>query len=183
MTDNLLPRRSKPPSAPISQAVIIHTDGSCLGNPGPGGWAARLEWNGHAKRISGGFSLTTNNRMELYAAIMALESLQRPCIAELFTDSRYVRDAVEKGWLANWKKRGWKKADGKPVLNRDLWEQFSVLLSSHKVRLHWLEGHAGHAENEEVDDLARRAAAQRNLAEDPGMRNESTGEQKTGGLK
>lgn len=149
--------------------VIMHTDGSCLGNPGPGGWAARLDWNGTIKCISGGFAKTTNNRMELYAAISALEALKRPCRVDLYTDSRYVRDAVEKGWLASWKRRGWKKADGKPALNRDLWEQFSALLARHKVSLHWVQGHAGHAENEEVDILAKAAASCRGLPPDTGF--------------
>ncbi|MDL2317438.1 ribonuclease HI [Desulfovibrio sp. OttesenSCG-928-A18] len=150
-------------------ALLMHTDGSCLGNPGPGGWAARLDWKGQVRTLSGGFSLTTNNRMELMAAIMGLESLTRRCRVELYTDSRYVRDAVEKGWLKSWKKRGWKKADGKPALNRDLWERFSALLEKHQVRLHWLAGHAGHAENEEVDLLARAAASKTELPPDTGF--------------
>ena len=148
--------------------VIIHTDGSCLGNPGPGGWGARLACKGNVKLLSGGFARTTNNRMELYAAIMALEALTRPCAVNLYTDSRYVRDAVEKRWLVSWRKKNWKKADGKPVLNKDLWERFSLLLTRHSVRLHWVEGHAGHAENEEVDVLARSAAARPGLPIDQG---------------
>ena len=148
--------------------VIIHTDGSCLGNPGPGGWGARLACKGKVKLLSGGFARTTNNRMELYAAIMALEALTRSCVVSLYTDSRYVRDAVEKRWLAGWRKKNWKKADGKPVLNKDLWERFSLLLTRHNIRLHWVEGHAGHAENEEVDALARSAAARPGLPVDQG---------------
>lgn len=151
------------------KAVIIHTDGSCLGNPGPGGWAARLAFDGRVRYVSGGFAKTTNNRMELYAAIMALAALKRPCEVALYTDSRYVRDAVEKRWLPAWRKRGWKKADGKPVLNRDLWEQFAARLAQHQVRLHWVEGHAGHPENEEVDTLARTEAAKSGLPEDSGF--------------
>ena len=151
-----------------ADAVIIHTDGSCLGNPGPGGWGARLSCKGTVKLLSGGFARTTNNRMELYAAIMALEALTRPCTINLYTDSRYVRDAVEKRWLANWRKKNWKKADGKPVLNKDLWERFSNLLSKHSIQLHWVEGHAGHAENEEVDALARSVAARPGLPDDQG---------------
>jgi ribonuclease HI len=154
--------------APVC-AVTIHTDGSCLGNPGPGGWAARLAVNGHVKFLSGGFARTTNNRMEIFAAVMALAALTRPCSVDLFTDSRYVRDAVEKRWLANWQRKGWKKADGKPVLNRDLWEKLAPLLGTHKVRLHWVEGHAGHAENEAVDTLARKEAARPGLPVDSGF--------------
>lgn len=155
--------------APAQSRVIIHTDGSCLGNPGPGGWAARLAWQGAVRKLSGGFARTTNNRMELYGALMALEALTRPCAVDLYTDSRYLRDGVEKGWLASWKRRGWKKADGKPVLNRDLWERLSGLLARHEVRLHWVEGHAGHAENEEVDSLARAEAGKPALPPDPGF--------------
>jgi ribonuclease HI len=150
------------------ERVIIHTDGSCLGNPGPGGWGAKLACKGKERLLSGGFAATTNNRMELYAAIMALEVLTRPCGVSLYTDSRYVRDAVEKRWLAGWKRKGWKKADGKAVLNRDLWERLDALLDRHSVRLHWLEGHNGHPDNEEVDALARRAAARPDLPRDPG---------------
>ena len=157
-------------STPVAScSVVIHTDGSCLGNPGPGGWAARLASQGQVKLLSGGFRLTTNNRMEIYAAIMALTALKRPCEAVLHTDSRYLCDAVEKKWLANWQKKGWKKADGKPVLNRDLWEMLLPLLARHKVRLRWVEAHVGHAENEEVDTLARQCAGQRDLPDDPGF--------------
>jgi ribonuclease HI len=148
--------------------VCIHTDGSCLGNPGPGGWGVRLACNGKVKLLSGGFARTTNNRMELYAAVMALEALVRPCSVTLYTDSRYLRDAVEKRWLASWQRKNWKKADGRPVLNKDLWERFAILLNRHSTRLHWVEGHAGHAENEEVDALARSAATQPNLPIDQG---------------
>jgi ribonuclease HI len=153
----------------LPDSIIIHTDGSCLGNPGPGGWAARLDWQGEVKRLSGGYALTTNNRMELTAAIEGLRALTRPCKVDLYTDSRYVRDAVEKGWLRNWRRKGWKKADGKPVLNQDLWERLEVLLAEHSVTLHWVEGHAGHAENEEVDDLARAQASKPGLPKDIGF--------------
>ncbi|MCA1946309.1 MAG: ribonuclease HI [Desulfovibrio sp.] len=148
--------------------VIIYTDGSCLGNPGPGGWAAILRWNGHAKELSGGHSPTTNNRMEMLAAIMALESLKRNCTVELFTDSRYLRDGIEKKWLAGWKRRGWLTADKKPVKNQDLWRRLDELLSRHKVTMHWVEGHAGHPENERCDVLAKAAASKRNQPPDPG---------------
>lgn len=153
----------------MPENVTVYTDGSCLGNPGPGGWAVRLSCNGHLKYLSGGFRLTTNNRMELYAAIMALQALKRPCLVNLFTDSRYLRDAVEKRWLANWKRKGWKKADGKAVLNRDLWERLDQQLTLHSVRLHWVEAHAGNAENEEVDTLARAEAGKSGLPQDEGF--------------
>lgn len=160
---------TSPEQPSATQAVRLHTDGSCLGNPGSGGWAARLAYGDKVKALSGGFAATTNNRMELYAAIMGLEALARSCIVDLYTDSRYVRDAVEKGWLASWRKRDWKKADNKPVLNRDLWERLGVQLARHRVRLHWVEGHAGHKENEEVDNLARLAASRPGLPDDAGF--------------
>ena len=159
----------EPQPTPRPTDVIIYTDGSCLGNPGPGGWGVKLSCKGREKLLSGGFARTTNNRMELYAAIIALETLTRPCAVHLYTDSRYVRDAVEKRWLASWQKKNWKKADGKPVLNRDLWERLASLLAMHSVRLHWVEGHAGHPENETVDALARTAAAKPCLPEDQGF--------------
>ncbi len=153
------------------QRVIIHTDGSCLGNPGPGGWAAvlALEDGTARKELSGGFRRTTNNRMEIMAAIAALEALKQPCAVELFTDSQYVRNAVEKGWLASWQKKNWVKADKKPVLNVDLWQRLVPLLEGHQVRLHWLRGHAGHPENERCDELARACAGAADLPPDPGM--------------
>jgi len=149
--------------------VTIHTDGSCLGNPGPGGWAARLEYRGEVKFLSGGFALTTNNRMEITAVLMALSALTRPCAVALYTDSRYVRDAVEKGWLGNWQNKNWKKADNKPVLNRDLWERLLPLLERHAVRFYWVEAHAGHPENEAVDVLARSEATKSDLPVDEGF--------------
>lgn len=148
--------------------VTIFTDGSCLGNPGPGGWAAKLSCNGASRDLGGGFALTTNNRMEIYAAVMGLEALNKPCAADIFTDSQYLCQAVEKGWLASWRKKGWKKADNKPVLNRDLWERLVPLLERHKVRFHWVRGHAGHPENEEVDLMARAWAARPGLPPDTG---------------
>ncbi len=166
---------NKHATAQLAQ-VTIHTDGSCLGNPGPGGWAARLAASGKVKRLSGAFARTTNNRMELLAAIMALEALTRPCRVDLHADSRYLCDAVEKGWLYNWRKKNWKKADNKPVLNRDLWERLLPQLARHAVRLHWVEGHAGHPENEEVDTLARKAAAGGNLPADEGYEAENSPE-------
>jgi ribonuclease HI len=149
--------------------VSIFSDGSCLGNPGPGGWAALLRCRGIEKELCGGFSRTTNNRMEILAAVMALEALRKACSVDLYTDSRYVRDSIEQGWLANWRKKGWKTAAGKAVKNRDLWERFALLLARHKVAVHWVEGHAGHPENERVDDLARAAASGAGLPADPGF--------------
>ena len=151
--------------------VIIHTDGSCLGNPGPGGWAAVLAHPDSAARreLSGGFRRTTNNRMEIMAVIAALEALKEPCAVDLHTDSQYVRNAVEKGWLKSWRAKNWVKADKKPVLNVDLWQRLVPLLERHEVRLHWLRGHAGHPENERCDELARAFAGRPDLPPDAGF--------------
>lgn len=149
--------------------VVIHTDGSCLGNPGAGGWAAKLEHNGIVKMISGGFKKTTNNRMEVFAAVMALSTLKKPCRVDVYTDSRYLCDAVEKSWIYGWVKKGWKKSDKKPVLNKDLWELLLPQLKRHKVSFLWVAGHTGHKDNEEVDTLARAAASESNLFDDPGF--------------
>lgn len=148
--------------------VIIHADGSSLGNPGPGGWGALLDWNGQRKTLNRGYRLTTNNRMEIRGVLHALEHLTRPCRVTVFTDSQYVRDAVEKKWLQNWVRNGWLTAGKKPVKNRDLWEQLLPLLSKHEVRFCWIKGHAGHPENEECDRLAKRSASQANLPADDG---------------
>jgi ribonuclease HI len=137
-------------------AVEIFTDGACSGNPGPGGWGALLRWNGHERELSGGESMTTNNRMELMAAIMALESLKRGVTVRLYTDSTYVRDGITK-WLHAWKKRNWRTADKKPVKNVDLWQRLEAALGEHKIEWHWVRGHSGHVENERVDLLAREA--------------------------
>lgn len=150
-------------------AVKIYTDGSCLGNPGPGGWAALLRYGAVSKELSGGFKLTTNNRMELTAAIEGLKALKKVCPVELYTDSRYLCDAVNKNWLGAWQKRGWKKADKKEVLNRDLWERLLPLLDKYSPRLFWVEGHSGHPENERVDTLARAVAASGSLPPDLGF--------------
>jgi ribonuclease HI len=156
-------------SAPaVSRTVTVFTDGSCLGNPGPGGWACVLLWNGHRKELSGGFARTTNNRMEIYAVLMALSSLKWPCAVELHTDSRYLADAVEKRWLAKWQKNGWKTADKKPVKNRDLWERLAALLAEHRVRFCWVKAHNGTADNERCDELAKAAASKRGLPPDEG---------------
>ena len=134
--------------------VEIFTDGACSGNPGPGGWGAILRWNGREKELSGGDAETTNNRMELMAAISALEALKEPVTADLFTDSSYVRDGIGK-WMFGWKKNGWKTADKKPVKNAELWQRLDAANKRHKVEWHWIKGHAGHPENERADELAR----------------------------
>ena len=136
-------------------AVEIHTDGACRGNPGPGGWGAVLRAAGTEKEIWGGELATTNNRMELTAAIMALESLRRPCRVQVYTDSEYLRKGITE-WLKNWKLRGWKTAARKPVKNEDLWRRLDELAVRHDVRWHWVKGHAGHAGNERADQLANR---------------------------
>ena len=134
--------------------VDIYTDGACRGNPGPGGYGAILVYGTKEKELSGGEALTTNNRMELMAAIVAMEALKEPCDITLTSDSKYLTDAVNKGWLTSWKKRGWVKADKKPVLNVELWERIDALLSYHTVRFVWVHGHQGHEYNERCDGLA-----------------------------
>lgn len=151
------------------KTVHAFTDGSCLGNPGPGGWAAIVKFGIAEKVLTGGYARTTNNRMEIMAALCALEALKEPCAVILFTDSRYLCDAVEKRWLAAWMKNGWKTAAKKPVKNRDLWERLAPLLHRHTVTFHWLEGHAGHPQNERADGLAREAASRPSLSEDNGF--------------
>ena len=135
--------------------VTIYTDGACRGNPGPGGWGAILVVDGHEKEIWGGEAHTTNNRMELTAAIRGLEALKRRCQVAVYTDSQYVRNGIRE-WLANWKQRGWKTADKKPVKNRDLWEALDALVGGHDIEWHWVKGHAGHDGNERADRLANR---------------------------
>ncbi len=135
--------------------VEAFTDGACRGNPGPGGWGVLLRFNGREKHLYGGEAQTTNNRMELTAAIVALETLKRPCRVQLTTDSRYVQQGISQ-WLAAWKRRGWKTADKKPVKNQDLWERLDAAAARHEVEWHWVRGHAGHAENELADALANR---------------------------
>lgn len=151
------------------QIVEIFTDGSCLGNPGPGGWAVLMRSGEHSMELSGGAALTTNNRMELLAAIKGLEAIKKPCAITLYTDSRYVCDAINKKWLVSWQKRGWKKADRKEVLNQDLWKRLLPLLEKHEPKLAWVEGHSGHPENERVDLLARTEAAKPGLPPDMGF--------------
>ena len=137
-----------------ADAVVIHTDGACSGNPGPGGWGAILDYSGKLKELSGGEGHTTNNRMELTAAIMALEALTRPCTVELHTDSAYLKDGISK-WIHGWKRNGWKTADKKPVKNVELWQRLDLAIARHRIDWKWVKGHAGHAENERADELAR----------------------------
>jgi ribonuclease HI len=134
--------------------VIVHTDGACSGNPGPGGWGVILDYNGTRKELCGGEALTTNNRMELMAAIMALESLKRPCPVEMHVDSQYVKDGITK-WIHGWKRNGWKTADRKPVKNAELWQRLEAALGRHDITWKWVKGHAGHDDNERADELAR----------------------------
>jgi ribonuclease HI len=148
---------------PIAQHVVVHTDGACSGNPGPGGWGAILQWGDHQKELKGGEPHTTNNRMELTAAIMALESLKRPCTVDLHTDSEYLRQGIT-GWINNWKRNGWKTSDRKPVKNVDLWQRLDAALARHKVNWHWVRGHSGHDLNERADELARAAIAEMRTA-------------------
>lgn len=140
----------------MMKKIEMFTDGACSGNPGPGGWGAILRYKGIEKELSGGEHETTNNRMELTAVISGLRALNEPCEVDIFTDSKYVCDSVEKGWVYSWKKNNWRKADKKPALNVDLWEEMLVLLEKHKVIFHWLKGHDGHPENERCDAMAVR---------------------------
>ena len=140
-------------------SVEAFTDGACSGNPGPGGWGAVLRWRGAEKELKGGEAQTTNNRMELMAAIAALESLTRPLPVDLYTDSQYLRQGIT-GWIHGWKKNGWKTADKKPVKNVDLWQRLEAAANVHQVRWHWVKGHNGHPENERADALARAAIAE-----------------------
>jgi ribonuclease HI len=150
----------------VSEApeVVIYTDGACRGNPGPGGWGAVLISGAHEKELWGGERHTTNNRMELMAAIQALEALKRGCRAAVYTDSQYVKRGIRE-WLPAWKARGWRTADKRPVKNRDLWEMLDALVARHELQWHWVKGHAGHAGNERADQLANRAIDE--LAEAP----------------
>ena len=134
--------------------VTIYTDGACSGNPGPGGWGAVLIYGGHRLEMSGGERQTTNNRMELVAAIEAMSRLNQPCEVELWSDSRYLVDGLEKGWAKNWRSRGWKKKDGSPALNPELWERLLELCEKHTVTLHWVKGHAENRENNRCDEMA-----------------------------
>lgn len=141
----------------MTKQVEIFTDGSCLGNPGPGGYGTILRYKQHEKTFSAGYFLTTNNRMELMAAIVALEALTSPCEVTLSTDSQYVRQGITQ-WIHNWKKRDWKTTDRKPVRNVDLWQRLDLAIQTHKIQWEWVKGHAGHPENERCDELAREGA-------------------------
>ncbi len=134
--------------------VTLYTDGACSGNPGPGGWGAILEYKGTEKELSGGDANTTNNRMELTAVIEGLQALKEPCAVELYSDSKYVIDGLSKGWAENWRANGWRKADKKPALNPDLWEQLLELTGRHEMRYHWVKGHADNPKNNRCDELA-----------------------------
>lgn len=138
--------------------VVIHTDGACSGNPGPGGWGAILDYNGSRKEICGGAADTTNNRMEIMAAIEALNTLKRACEVEMHVDSQYVKDGITK-WIHGWKKNGWKTADKKPVKNVELWQALDLAIAAHTISWHWVKGHDGHPENERADELAREGMA------------------------
>ncbi|WP_421952507.1 ribonuclease HI [Pelagibacterium sp.] len=142
----------------MSEPVVIHTDGACSGNPGPGGWGAVLEYNGTVKELKGGMAQTTNNQMELTAAIEALNALKRPCAVEIHTDSQYVKNGIQ-GWLHGWKRNGWKTAAKKPVKNVDLWQALDAATKRHTITWHWVKGHAGHDLNERADRLANEGMA------------------------
>ena len=179
LKNSLSPRRRKPAEESGQQrpeedaapdgAVFVYTDGSCLGNPGPGGYGVIIRDNGQERQLSGGFRRTTNNRMEIMAAIAGLkatEAGEKP--VHLYSDSSYLVNAIGKGWAKNWARRGWRKADGQPAQNRDLWQEMLTLLAERKVILHWLRGHAGHYHNERCDRLALLAAKSADLPEDNG---------------
>ena len=142
----------------MTKRVVIYTDGACSGNPGPGGWGAILSFNGTEKELSGGEALTTNNRMELMAAISALEALTRACDIDLWTDSEYLRGGIM-SWMKGWKRNGWKTADKNPVKNVELWQRLDEAAAKHNVEWHWVKGHAGHEMNERADELARAGMA------------------------
>lgn len=146
--------------------VTAYTDGACIGNPGPGGYGVLLRYNGNEKELSAGFRLTTNNRMELLATIVGLDALKERCDVDLYSDSRYVVDGIEKGWARSWRANGWRKRDKTQALNADLWQGLLDALERHTVRFHWVRGHAGHPENERVDRLAFAAAKGDDLAPD-----------------
>ena len=153
----------------MMKQVEIYTDGACSGNPGPGGYGIILTYKRNKKELSGGFCRTTNNRMELLAAIVALDALTEPCEVTLYSDSRYLVDSVTKNWLLSWKKRNWIKADRSPVKNVDLWERYLAAQARHKITMVWVKGHAENEFNNRCDELARRALAAPGLPEDPGL--------------
>ncbi len=167
---------------PQVNPVTIYTDGACTGNPGPGGYGIVILKQGKRQELSKGYRLTTNNRMELLAAIIALESLTQPSQTELYTDSKYLSDAINKGWADRWRANGWRKSDKGKVLNIDLWKRLLALLDKHEVKIHWVKGHNGHPENERCDRLAVKAAQGKGLAEDLGYTSEETPVTKQPGL-
>ena len=162
-------------SGPELRQVTIHTDGSCLGNPGPGGYGVILEHNGREKELSGGFRRTTNNRMEILSVIVGLEELQERCSVTVYSDSRYVVDAVEKGWARRWQANGWMRNKRERAVNPDLWNKLLGLLNKHEVELKWVRGHADNAGNVRADKLAVAAANGKNLARDEGFENPRKG--------
>ncbi len=136
------------------KTIKLYSDGACSGNPGPGGYCAILRFNEHEKVVQGGAADTTNNRMEMMAVIAALEALNEPCNVELYSDSKYVIDTLQKGWAKSWRSKGWKKSDGKPALNADLWDRLLSLSETHHLDYHWIKGHSGHPMNERCDEIA-----------------------------
>jgi ribonuclease HI len=156
------------------EAVAVYTDGGCKGNPGPGGWGALLVYKGRERELWGGEPRTTNNRMELMAAIVALETLKRPCRVEIHTDSQYLRNGITE-WIGGWKANGWKTAQKKPVKNADLWQRLDEARRRHKVSWHWVRGHDGHAENERAHDLAQRGILEQEAAKGGGSETLASG--------
>lgn len=152
----------------MASVVHIYTDGSCLGNPGPGGYGVVIEYGEHHKELAEGFQLTTNNRMEMLAAIRGLEALTRSCDVVLTTDSQYLKQGIQT-WIHNWKRNGWRTSNRKPVKNADLWQQLDAACQRHTIQWEWVKGHAGHPQNERCDELARTAATANHLAEDKGF--------------
>jgi len=148
----------------LPDRVTIHTDGACSGNPGPGGFGAILQWGGHSRELKGGENHTTNNRMELMAAIVALETLKRACVIDIHTDSQYLRQGIT-SWIHTWKRNGWRTSDKKPVKNADLWQRLDAALGHHTIHWHWVKGHAGHDLNERADQLAREGLIEARAAE------------------
>ncbi len=148
--------------------IQIYSDGSCLNNPGRGGYGVILTYGGHVKEISQGYTLSTNNRMEMLGVIMGLRMLKEKCNVAIYTDSQYVINAIDKGWIYNWQKNGWKTANKKDVKNKDLWVEFYSEFKKHDIKFHWVKGHNGHPQNERCDELAKQAASGEDLIEDTG---------------